>query len=150
MAQLPTAINTQDLSANDKSINFEPMPAGNYQAMVVSSEMKPTKAATGQYLELQFEITDGVHQGRKFWDRLNLVNPNPTAVDIAERELASLGRACGLQTVTDSQQIHDKPITVKLKVKAGNEQYASTNQPAGYLPSTTAKAQPATPAEMPF
>ena len=140
MAQLPTAINTQDLSANDKSNNFEPMPAGNYQAMVVSSEMKPTKAGTGQYLELQFEITDGVHQGRKFWDRLNLVNPNPTAVDIAERELASL----------DSQQIHDKPITVKLKVKAGNEQYASTNQPAGYLPSTTAKAQPATPAEMPF
>jgi hypothetical protein len=150
MAQLPTAINTHDLSANDKSNNFEPMPAGKYQAMVVSSEMKPTKAGTGKYLELQFEVTEGVHQGRMFWDRLNVVNPNPTAVDIAERELASLGKACGLQTVTDSQQLHDTPITVKLKVKPASGDYSATNEPAGYFPGTTVKAQSSAPAEMPF
>jgi len=34
--------------------DFEPIPAGNYIAAVVASEMKPTKAGNGSFLELQF------------------------------------------------------------------------------------------------
>ena len=37
--------------------------------------MKATKAGTGQYLQLGFQILDGPHKGRKLWARLNLDNP---------------------------------------------------------------------------
>jgi hypothetical protein len=68
--------------------SFDALPPGRYEAIISESEMKDTKAGTGQYLQLTFTVVGGQHEGRKLWSRLNLVNPNATAVSIAERELS--------------------------------------------------------------
>ena len=56
--------------------SFDPIPAGKYICQIVESEIKSTKAGTGQQLVLTWEVLDGEFKGRKVWDRLNISNPN--------------------------------------------------------------------------
>lgn len=70
--------------------SFDPIPAGDYVAVIIESQMKATKASTGSYLQLEFEIIEGEYKGRHPWARLNLNNPNETAVKIARGELSAI------------------------------------------------------------
>lgn len=106
----------------------EPVPAGWYKAVITSSEEKPTKAQTGSYLQMGIEIIEGDHAGRKVTERLNLNNPNSTAVEIAQRTLSSICRATGVMTPRQSDDLHDKPMMVKVKVKPGDASYGPSNE----------------------
>ena len=112
----------------------DPVPAGWYRAVIEASEEKPTKAQTGSYLQLTIQIIEGEHAGRKVIDRLNLNNPNATAVEIAQRTLSSICRAVGIMTPRDSQDLHDKPMMVKVKVKPGDASYGPSNEVDDYAP----------------
>lgn len=127
--------NTFDSSTVEPREDFEPLPAGNYNVQIVESEMKPTKAGDGQYLQLTLEVIDGPHTARKLWDRLNLINPNQTAVEIATRTLSAISRACGVQMVSDSEQLHYKPMSVRVKLKPARGEYEATNEIGGYKPA---------------
>jgi hypothetical protein len=74
----------------EPSVGFEPIPNGKYQAVIAESGFKSTKSGNGRYLELEFEVIEGEHKGRKLWARLNLENPNSTAVEIARAELSAI------------------------------------------------------------
>lgn len=110
----------------------DPIPAGWYRAVIEASEEKPTKAQTGSYLQLTIQIIEGDHAGRKVIDRLNLNNPNATAVEIAQRTLSSICRALGIMTPRDSQDLHDKPMMVKVKVKPASGDYSASNEVDDY------------------
>jgi hypothetical protein len=111
---------------------YEPLPAGWYKAVITTSEEKPTKAQTGSYLQLGLEVIEGPMQGRKLTDRLNLNNPNATASEIAYRTLSAICHAVGVMTPRSSQDLHDKPLMVKVKVKPADGQYSASNEVAGY------------------
>jgi hypothetical protein len=110
-----------DASQQGEMQNFEAIPAAPYVMMITESEMKPTKDNTGQYLQLVSEVLDGPYKGRKLWIRLNLVNKNQTAVDIAKRELAAVCKAVGIITPQDSAELHNRPFIATVTVKAGRE-----------------------------
>ncbi|MGC1276557.1 MAG: DUF669 domain-containing protein, partial [Planctomycetaceae bacterium] len=95
--------------------SFDPIPAGEYLCVLTASEEKPTKAGTGSYLELEFEVLDGPFKGRKLWDRLNLSNPNETTVKIARARLSAICRAVGVLEPKDSCELHDLPLLVKVR-----------------------------------
>ena len=100
--------------------DFSPIPTGEYLAVITDSDMKPTNANTGEYLELTHEIIDGPLKGRKVWARLNLVNNNAQAVEIANRDLASIRAATGVANPKDSQELHNKPMVIRVEfIKAG-------------------------------
>jgi len=120
----------------------EPVPAGWYKAVITSSEEKPTKAQTGSYLQMGIEIIEGDHAGRKVIERLNLNNPNSTAVDIAQRTLSSICRATGVMTPRQSDDLHDKPMMVKVKVKPASGDYSASNEVDDYA-SVEKSAAPA-------
>ena len=82
-----------DANAVEPAGNFEPIPAGKYLAVITESEMKPTKAGTGSYLQLTFQVIGGEFQNRLLWARLNIDNPNDTARKIAQGELSAICRA---------------------------------------------------------
>ena len=89
--------NLNGFNANEvePSTDFDPVPAGKYLAAIVESKHKPTKAGTGKYLELKFQILEGEYRNRNLWARLNLENPNPEAVqDRSQRIVGHLPR-CG-------------------------------------------------------
>lgn len=121
------------------------IPRGRYEAMIVSSEQKATKAGTGSYLQLDFQIIAGEQNGRHVWSRLNLENPSETAVRIAQQELAAICMALGLTGVGESEELHDKPLLIDViveKTKDGNDAnrvkaYMATG---GSAPSTTTPA----------
>jgi hypothetical protein len=121
-----------DANQVDPSVVYEPLPAGWYKAVITTSEEKPTKAQTGSYLQLSLEVIEGPMQGRKLTDRLNLNNPNATASEIAYRTLSAICHAVGVMTPRSSQDLHDKPLMVKVKVKPADGQYSASNEVAGY------------------
>ncbi len=94
--------------------------------------MKPTKAGNGSYLELQFQVLDGEYKGRQLWDRLNLDNTNEIAVKIARAQLAAICQAVGVLTPGDSQELHDLPLEISLKLKKRDDTGELTNEVSGY------------------
>lgn len=135
-------LSTVNLDGIDPNVAFDAMPAGWYNVQIVGSEMKPTKDNLGQYMELTMQVLDGEHAGRKLFDRLNVVNNNPTAVEIAYKTLKSIYNAIGVARVNDSAELHGRPLKVKVKLRAKTAEYDATNEVQGY-DSINSNHQPA-------
>lgn len=102
------------------------LPAGEYVAALVKSDKKGPNDKGNSYINCEFEVQEGPHQGRRFWTRLNLWNSNSQAVEIAERELNSIMHACGKLRVDDSEELHGIPMRITLGVKT-DPQYGDQN-----------------------
>lgn len=126
--------NLQGFDANqvEPADDLEPIPVGKYVAVITDSEMKPTKSGTGNYLQLTFQIVEGEFANRLLWVRLNLDNPNATAVDIARRELSSICRSVGVLVPTDSAELHNLPCVIHVRVKRRNDTGELQNEIKGY------------------
>lgn len=135
--------NTADAPEPDN--NFSPIPAGEYTMRVINSEMKDTKTG-GSMLVLEMDIIDGPQAGRKHWERLNLVNSNAQAVEIAQRSLAQLCLAVGKVSVEDSDELHMLPFVAKMKVTPPKGEYGAGNAIGAYKAAdgATAAERPAT------
>jgi hypothetical protein len=121
----------------------DPLPAGWYKCVITESEEKPTKAQTGSYLQMTLEVIEGDHQGRKVFERLNLNNPNQTAVEIAQRTLSGICRSVGVMTPRNSSDLHDKPLMVKVAVKPASGDYGASNEIKEYAEPEKKAAAPA-------
>lgn len=104
---------------------FESLPPGNYSAMIVDSQLTDTSKG-GQMIVLEIEIQDDEFSGRKVFERLNIVNSNDKAVDIAYRTLGEIVRAVGKTTIKDTTELHNKRLTITLGVKPP-EKYTDKN-----------------------
>ncbi|MFZ5828807.1 MAG: DUF669 domain-containing protein [Planctomycetota bacterium] len=118
---------------NYQPTSFDVLPNGEYEVVIVGSELKPTKAGNGRYLELTLQVLNGEYQNRKLFDRLNIFNPNQQAQDIARGMLSAICRAVGVLTPKDSSELHNKPLRVKIKVKSDAE-YGDRNEITAYRP----------------
>jgi hypothetical protein len=122
--------------------SFDALPAGRYEVIIVDSEMKETKAGNGDYLMLTMEVIgDTKHSGRKLWTRLNLVNPNATAVSIAERELSAICHCVGILVPQDSEDLHDRPLIVDVIQELNPMSGQQTNRIKGYSQAVSAPVQ---------
>lgn len=136
---------TFDASSVDPTTSFEVLPPGRYLVQIVASEMRPTRDGTGQYLWLELDVLEGEHHGKKLFDRLNLVNPNPTAVEIGQRQLSAICHATGRMQVQDSEELHLIPMMVDVRVQQPKNGYDASNR-IRYLPGEEAPEQPTRPA----
>ena len=127
----------------DPAVGFDAVPAGKYVAAITESEMKPTKAGTGQYLQLTFQVIDGEYKGRLLWARLNLDNPSAMAVKIARAELSAICRAIGVMAPKDSFDLHNLPLVIKVGCKKREDTGEVTNEIKGYEARQRAAAAPA-------
>jgi len=112
---------------------YTPIPAGDYRAAIVKSEFKPTKNQQGQYLEVVFQILEGPSEKRMISARLNLVNPNAQAVEIARKELSSICHACGKIKVRDSAELHDIPLVISIAITKRADNGEPSNEIKGYM-----------------
>ena len=142
-----------DASAVEPAAPFELLPPGRYSVQIVQSEMRATRAGNGQYLWLEMDVIEGPNQGRKIWDQLNLVNPNQQTVEIAQRTLSAICHAVGQMQVTDSEQLHFRPMQVTLAVEPDSRdkhlpvhEQRKQNKIKGYAPlGPAAAARPTVP-----
>jgi hypothetical protein len=138
-------LNGFDANQVEPAKSYDPIPDGKYLAVITDSEMRPTKAGTGSYLQLTFEIIEGAYKGRLLWARLNLDNPNPTAVAVARAELSAICRAVGVLAPNDSVELHNLPLVVHVKCRKRPDTAELTNEVRGYSPKAALADQPARP-----
>ena len=139
--------------------------SGIYGVQITNSEFKETKAKTGWMLVLTMTATDPEMRGKTIAARLNVNNPNATAVEIAMRELSAICHVVGVLNMQDTQQLHGRPFKINVeKVPRSDDPTKEGNNIIGYLDingnppgkggagapaapaAPTAPAQPAAPA----
>jgi hypothetical protein len=127
-----------DPSQHEPDTSFELLPPGDYNGEIINSELRDTKAGTGQYLWIDMQITDGPSKGRHIYDRLNLYNANKQASDIAWKKLTTISYAVGVGgTFSDDVVLHFKPFVAVVWVKeAGKDKQGiernAQNEVKGY------------------
>ena len=124
---------------------FTVLPAGTYHAIITESDVKPTKAGTGQRMNLTFRITDGPCANRVVFAGLNVANENPKAEEIGQRELSSLCHAVGVLKLQDTSQLHNIPVAIRVSIKKDESgQYPDRNEIKAFMaiPSHAPQAAP--------
>ena len=122
---------TYNVSELPEQGSFEPLPAGWYSATIANAELKATKAGTGQYIAVRYDITGPTHEGRVVFGNLNISNPNPKAEAIGHKDFGSLMRAIGLSSVRDTDQLIGGMCQIKLSIKR-SEEYGDGNEVKGW------------------
>ena len=104
-------------------------PKEGWLVTIVDSTMKPTNKGTGTMLVLCLKIQEGPQTGLEGDWRLNLGNPNPVTVKIAQNELACICHAVGhLGAIQTTEPLHNKPFRVIVVAQMENGQ----PHPEGY------------------
>jgi hypothetical protein len=140
--------NLDTILENASSGALAHIPDGEYVGIIVKSDMKDTKSG-GKYLQLDFVITQGAHNGTELTERLNLVNSNEKAVAIAFESLARIAKAAGFATMPqDSSALHGKPMKFKTKTEEGkpymdNNGQEQQGKPRSVIDSRSYAALPA-------
>ena len=101
------------------------LPTGEYLAQIIDSDIKPNSNNNGEYAEFVYEVMDGPLKGRKHWQRITLDNPNAKAVEIGNRQFASLREAAGVLNPRDTQDLHYKPHVIRIEFQPAGSVYTS-------------------------
>jgi hypothetical protein len=107
--------------------SFDPIPAGWYTASMSAAELKATKAGTGQYIAIRYDVTGPTHQGRVVYGNLNIKNQSPKAEEIGRQQLRDILEAIGVPKVSDTDQLIGHSLQIKVDVEK-SEQYGDKNQ----------------------
>lgn len=147
-----------DASQVEPSASREVIAPGWYTAVIEASDVKKTKKAEeaerygtagagDRLLELTFKVTEGEHKGAMVWERLNLINSNPVAQEIAEKDFSAICHAIGKLRVKDSTELHFQPMLIKVDVEQ-KDGYSARNIIRGYkaVGSQVSAVTPAAPA----
>ncbi len=115
-------------TAEPETRDFDPLPAVEYAAQIIDSDIVDTKSGTGRMLKLTWEVTEGPFERRKFWQQINYRNQSAQVQEIGRKQLDEITYSTGITRLTDTQDLHFKPCHVRLKIKPGDGQYAPKNE----------------------
>lgn len=139
--------NAANVEADAPAGDMEPIPAGWYDVEVERAEVRDTKAG-GSMLALMLRVIGPSHGNRVLWANYNLAHPTSTmAVEIGHSQLKGLHTACGIPTLTSTDQLIGARCAVRVSVKK-DDQWGDKNEVKGAraltggAPASTAKAGP--------
>ena len=145
MAQLPQAFSAAELPQSDR--NYDPIPEGWYSVEIKGAELRTTKAGTGQYIAVRYDVTGPTHAGRVIYGNLNVSNPNPKAEEIGRQQMGELMRSIGLPVLQDTDQLVGGRLSIKVSIRK-SEQYGDSNDVKGFK-AVVGGAAPSAPAPQP-
>ncbi|MCK5614452.1 DUF669 domain-containing protein [Candidatus Pacearchaeota archaeon] len=135
------------VDANNAEEGFEAIPAGEYIAIIESSDYAPNKQGTGKVLSLTYQIVDGRYKGHKLFNYLNLEHQKENVVAIARKTMNAIGVAVGVrETVKDSGMLHFIPMKVDVIVK-DDKDYGKKNEIKKHSPVNDQEAAEPAPAK---
>ena len=140
---------TLDANVQEAGEGFEVLPKAHYKMVIVSDELKPTKAGTGKYLAFKLQVIEGPHAQKTVTDNINLVNPSQVCQAIGQGVLKKICNLCGVQyPPQDTTGLYGKPMDVNMDIqtfksnKSGNELQSNVVKGYGAI-KTQAVAAPA-------
>lgn len=120
-----------DTDSVPAQVNF--LPPGKYPCLVKKAELKENSKGTGLYIGLVLSILEGPHKNRKFFCNINIKHSeSQECVDIGLRTLASLGKALGLQSVANLNQVRNQVVIAHATVRQEQNIINVFSSPATY------------------
>lgn len=143
--------------ANAEPSEFDRIPAGTYRAKIVESEIVEIseRQSKGRCLKLTWQFETGTHDGRLFWQRLNMWPSNMDNADkvttIANQQFAAIRQATGKLAPQDSSELHHIPcmITVGPQKNDPNYDEVKSVKPVSGSPVQQRSAPPASGSSSP-
>jgi hypothetical protein len=146
MAQLGQVFSASEAPASN---DYSPLPAGWYNVRITEAELKDTKAGTGNYVKVRYDVTSGDHAGRVIFGMITVRNPNAKAEEIGRSQLAKLIRSIGLEEVSDTDQLIGGEMLVKVTIRQ-SEEYGDSNEVKDWKAQSTASIpKPSSPPPAP-
>ena len=92
-------------------------PAGEYIGVAVKTDVKDTKTGTGRFVEIEWQIVDGVKKGSIYIDRMNVENHTPVAQRMARGSYKSLQKALKFrdEQMYETSNIHHIPVKLAIR-----------------------------------
>jgi len=106
-------------------------------AIIVNSEVQPVGPKGDQDLELTFEVIRGPSKGRQILQRITVWTRELNRSMRGRTKFGTLCRALGVVDPSDSAELHDKPLILRLTRKRGSEDRPS----AGFTACSEADRQ---------
>ena len=111
---------------------FGALPTDWYEVAIVDSAIEPTKKGDGHKLKIVYQVLSGEYVNRKIFENLNLDNPNPTAVKIAQETLSAMCHATGVMLLNEPEQLYDIPFGIKVVYEPAKGEYSEGNRVKGW------------------
>lgn len=129
MGNLSNLMSDQErTSAEPVTLDFDPIPAGNYVLAMKEQEVLENKKGTGSYLKAEFQVIEGEYAGRKIWFNFNVMHESAKTQQIGRGQLAALHLAVGgVGIPEDGALLLDKPFIGKVSVEPGSDGYKAGN-----------------------
>lgn len=94
------------------------LPAGTYEATVVSAEEKLSRDAMSEFVNVTLAVGEA---RRKVYDRFLTSHTNPDAVAFGLTKLCALAHAIGLETVSAAEDLLGGKVMVELGIEEDQE-----------------------------
>lgn len=123
MADIGYSVSREEIDPSSFA-NFDPIPEGDYEFLIIEADVVDTKDSTGKMLTFTAEVMDGEMKGRKVWGRLNIVNKSAQAQKIGREQLSKLVLATAIDgAFSNSDQLLHQTFwgRVKLRTYKGND-----------------------------
>jgi hypothetical protein len=130
MPMLPSSFSSND---HEKLGDYSALEPGEYLAKIVKTEIKESQNnRRNKYWKLEFVVIEGQYKDRKLWTNLNLINTNAQAVEIANKELATICEAAGKHNIDDTDELIGIPMKIRVKKTPATASYPEGNNINGY------------------
>lgn len=129
---------------------FSPIPAGTYMAVIDKAEIKTNKAGTGRYINVALKITGPQYAGRIIFYPVVFESREEKAFESGQKNLRDLMEACCLSSLSDTDQLLNKTVQMKVKITEAHDGYEASNQvsklskPAGMMNPPSGMMSPST------
>jgi hypothetical protein len=131
-------LNMSEIYTDEPEQSFEPVPNGDYIAVISDSEKTVKDDGARERLNLVWEIIDGNFKEKKIFEGLNIVNPSDKAQIISRRSLSEITRIAGINPhdLVDSAQLHNIPMKIRVVAIDKNDGYGMKNEVKRHFPAT--------------
>lgn len=131
---------------------FESVPAGTYVMTIVDGEIREMgeNGSKGSALNLRFQIDGGDHDGRAYFEWLNLWHAtSEQAVTIAQQTLGKIVTAAGTGPISDTEELYGIPLVVTLKERKDKRTGETRIQAGSFAPYNSAPQSAPQPMQRP-
>ena len=85
--------------------SFDPLPRGDYEMMIVKSDVKPTQAGTGHYIELEMHVIGGEQVS---WIKQMVMPLHNLPIQRPAHKAGKQGNTAGKQLTSRCHLIHQQ------------------------------------------
>ena len=104
-----------DATNVDPNEGFDPVPAGDYEVIMIKDERKPSEQKPGNfYVNCTYKIVSGPHAGRNLFDMLYLEYIKPETARNARARLSSICNATGIMKINAICELYNVPLIAKV------------------------------------